>query len=119
MRFNGITTSTYQWQQILGEQTVASAEYGNNTNAITVGRIGQSPGWNNEITSIIDIYRYSETGAYTNIFHSTKVLYGGTFHHWTGSGTQSTAQALSSITFFPSAAGATFSAGTVYVYGVK
>ena len=117
VRINGITSSSYEWGTIYQGSGVVGGDQANNAAQIRINRIGASSDWNVQNTTILDIYRYSETSTFKKIFHQGRVYSSGSHYTHIGNGTQSTAGALTSITFFPQSG--TFSGGTVYIYGVK
>lgn len=117
LRINGITSSTYSWGQTGQQSATAFGENQDSVAQIRINRIGSSSVWNQQYTAILDIYRYAETTPFTKIFYQTRHYGSGLYWTTIGSGTQSTAGALTSITFFP--ASGTLSGGTVYIYGVS
>ena len=115
-RVNGDTASNYVSNYyknatgtITGARTVASYYF--------LGSAGDSSGYNVAGCFVMDIPRYSV--AEIHQFHSRNWAYaGGNQLFYLTTGTWATANALTSITIF-TAGGATYDAGTVYIYGVK
>ncbi len=117
MRINSITSATYKWLQVAGIMATGAGQYGTNGDTeMEIGRLGNSNAYNVAMHGEIFIPRYAET-EFTKIYFNSQSYESS--YYWTinGTGVQSTAQALSSITLFPSTG--TFSGGTVYIYGVK
>ena len=117
MRINGITSGTYKWQQVAAILGTGAGQYGTNADTeMEIGRLGNSNAYNVAMHAEIYIPRYAEA-EFTKIYFNSLSYESSYYWHLNGSGVQSTAQALSSITLFPSTG--TFSGGTVYIYGVK
>jgi hypothetical protein len=116
-RINGITSSTYAWSNVYAANSSAGAEDSIAVAQIRLNRIGTSADYDKQNTTILNIYRYAETSPFTKIFSQGRTRDASNHWMYTGMGTQSTAGALTSITFFPQSG--TFSGGTVYIYGVK
>jgi len=115
LRFNGISTSGfYSDSSIIYNGTVS----GNTATAgqITLTDISSNTTWSNKFSANIEVLRYTDTSL-TDFNYQARGFDGSirTFRY--NFARFNSAAAISSVTFFTS--GSSFTAGTVYIYGVN
>ncbi len=117
-RFNSDTASNYGLNAFdWAGATSTMTGYNSVSNLIWGPSITSNSTWSNKAQFVMDIFRYTDT---------SNIIYNVASQGYTGSvqsglavwGKYNASAAVSSITLF-SGSGATFSGGTVYIYGVK
>jgi len=118
LRLNGNTGANYVWQHFkLSGSTVTGNNNSGSATSFFIGSVGsESLNWNIQGYFKIDIPRYS--GLELHQVYSQNRSYAGAHLYYNMTGMLNEANAVSSITLFTSG-GATFSSGSIYIYGVK
>jgi hypothetical protein len=116
MRLSGDTGSNYNINRVLSQGSSASGQSTINASAFLLDAIGTSANVRAAFQGTINVWRVNDTNEHlveTRLRQADGSDYGNSL----GVGVHDSSAVVSSITFFLDAG--TFSAGTVYLYGVK
>jgi hypothetical protein len=115
MRFNSDTGSNYQVRGVYTDTTAGTTNGGTRDNITAIASCGTSV----TSDSIIEIYRYTDTGRRNITQNMGGGINGGVWRYQNNLANYFGSSAISSIQFSRLQTDATFSSGTIYIYGVN